>query len=29
MKASYVYLPEKDKVLNKRLKRSKSAWLNK
>jgi hypothetical protein len=25
MKASYVYLPEKDKVLNKRLKRSKSA----
>jgi hypothetical protein len=25
LKASYVYLPEKDKVLNKRLKRTKSA----
>jgi hypothetical protein len=29
MKASYVYLPEKDKVLNKRLKKLKTAWINK
>jgi hypothetical protein len=29
LKASYVYLPEKDKVLNKRLKKLKTAWLNK